>query len=72
MLPPLPTGAAPRYHWYVGAPPPFVGVAVKVTEVPEQTGFELAAIDTLAAKTEFTVMVPVEVQVDEPSVKVKL
>ena len=34
-----------------------VGVAVKVTEVPEQTGFAEAAIETLTGKFGFTVMV---------------
>ena len=37
--------------------PPFTGVAVNVTEVPEQTGFEDAAILTLAATTGLTVIV---------------
>jgi hypothetical protein len=37
--------------------PPFVGVAVKVTDVPAHTGFALAAIDTLAATVGVTVMV---------------
>jgi hypothetical protein len=36
-----------------------VGVAVKVTDVPAQTGFALAAIETLAATVGFTVMVTV-------------
>ena len=36
--------------------PPLVGVAVKVTEVPEQTGFAAAAIDTLAGRFGLTVM----------------
>lgn len=34
-----------------------VGVAVNVTDVPEQTGFEDAEILTLAGKFGFTVMV---------------
>jgi hypothetical protein len=37
--------------------PPLVGVAVNVTEVPEQIGFEDAEILTLAGKFGFTVMV---------------
>jgi hypothetical protein len=44
-------------HWYVGVVPPFVGVAVKVTEVPEQTVVAVAAIDTLTARFGFTVSV---------------
>ena len=39
--------------------PPLVGVAVKVTEVPEQIGFADAAIETLTGKFGFTVMVTV-------------
>ena len=43
--------------------PPFTGVAVKVTGVPEQTAPEgLAAMDTLAGRAELTdVVMPVEV-----------
>ena len=49
---------APLYHWYVGAPPPFVGVAVKVTLVPAQMVLPgAAAIVTLTGKFGFTVMV---------------
>ena len=36
-----------------------VGVAVKVTEVPAQTGLAEAAIDTLTGSRGFTVMVTV-------------
>jgi hypothetical protein len=36
-----------------------VGVAVKVTEVPAQTGLAEAATDTLTGKFGFTVMVTV-------------
>jgi hypothetical protein len=36
-----------------------VGVAVKVTEVPEHTGLAEASIDTLTGKFGFTVMVTV-------------
>ena len=35
------------------------GVAVKVTEVPAQTGFAEAAIETLTGRFGFTVMVTV-------------
>jgi hypothetical protein len=41
----------------VGVVPPFVGVAVNVTLVPEQTLLELAAIETLAGAAAFTVVV---------------
>ena len=54
---PLPTGVAPLYHWYTGAVPPLTGVAVKVTEVPAQTGLALATIVTLAVRIGFTVIV---------------
>ena len=36
--------------------PPFVGVAVKVTEVPEHTGLALADIETLTVCNGLTVM----------------
>ena len=35
------------------------GVAVNVTEVPEQTGFALAVIETLTGRSGFTDMVTV-------------
>lgn len=45
-------------HWYVGPAPPFVGVGVNVTDVPEQIDPEgLAAIVTDATRFGFTVMV---------------
>ena len=47
------------FHWYEGVDPPLVGVAVKVTEVPEQTGFAEAATETLTGNNGFTVMVTV-------------
>jgi hypothetical protein len=45
------------FHWYVGAVPPIVSVAVNVTEVTEKIVFELAAIDALAVRIELTVTV---------------
>ena len=45
------------YHWYAGAAPPLTGVAVKVTDVPVQTGLALAAIVTLAVRIGFTIIV---------------
>ena len=39
--------------------PPFVGVAVKVTLVPEHMVVAVAAIDTLTGKLGFTVIVTV-------------
>jgi hypothetical protein len=41
----------------VGAVPPFVGVDVKVTDVPEQIVVALAAMDTEGVTTGFTVIV---------------
>ena len=38
------------FHWYEGVAPPFVGVAVKVTVVPEQTGFAEGAIAMLTGR----------------------
>ena len=49
----------PFFHWYNGDVPPFEGVAVNVTEVPAQTGFAEAAIETLTCSIGFTVMVTV-------------
>jgi hypothetical protein len=34
------------YHWYIGDPPPFTGVAEKVTGTPAQTELALGAIVT--------------------------
>ena len=46
------------FHWYAGVVPPFVGVAVKVTEVPAHIPpAGSAAMLTLAATTGLTVMV---------------
>ena len=44
------------FHWYDGVVPPFVGVAVKVTDEPGQKGLDAAAIVTLAAKPEMAVI----------------
>ena len=54
------TFAALTRHWYIGAVPPFVGVAVKVTWDPPQNGlFADAAIETLTGNNGFTAMVTV-------------
>ena len=45
------------FHWYEGAPPPLVGVAVKVTEVPAQILVELALILTAGVALGVTVIV---------------
>ena len=47
-------------HWYIGAVPPFVGVAVKVTWDPPQNGlFADAAIETLTGNKGLTAMATV-------------
>jgi hypothetical protein len=43
-------------HWNEGVIPPFTGIAVKSTEVPAQTGFAAATIETLTGMTGCTVM----------------
>ena len=43
------------FHSYAGSVPPFAGIAVKMTEVPAQTGLTLGAIVKLTGKTGFTV-----------------
>ena len=45
------------FHWYEGAAPPFVGVAVNVTDVPAQTGFAEGETETLTGRIGFTVIV---------------
>ena len=53
-----PTGMPATNHWYAGALPPFTGVAVNVTEVPEHMGLTgFARIDTDGTKILFTVKV---------------
>jgi hypothetical protein len=47
------------FHWYEGAAPPFMAFDVKVTDVPAQTGFADAAIETLTGRTGLTVIVTV-------------
>ena len=46
----VPALAPFTFHWYAGADPPFVGVAVKVTDDPGQKGLEDAVILTPAGK----------------------
>ena len=43
------------FHWNAGEVPPFIGVAEKVTGVPEQTGFTDAEIVIPATMLESTV-----------------
>ncbi len=43
-------------HWYAGVEPPFVGVAVKVTLVPEQIVLADALMFTLAGKFGLTII----------------
>jgi hypothetical protein len=44
------------FHWYAGVVPPFIGVAVNVTDDPGQNGFDDAAIVTPAGRFELTVI----------------
>ena len=44
------------FHWYAGVVPPLVGVAVKVTDVPAQTGFADGAATTLTGRFGLTVI----------------
>ena len=60
----------PFFHWYNGNVPPFEGVAVNVTEVPAQTGFAEAVIETLTGNNGFTVTVNVFVGRGPPQVPV--
>jgi len=52
----VPVAVAPLYHWYDGVVPPLVGVAVKVTVAPEQTGLASAAIEAMTGRTAFTIV----------------
>ena len=53
----VPTLPPFTFHWNDGVVPPLTGVAVKVTDVLEQTGLADAAIVTLTGNIGFTVMV---------------
>ena len=45
------------FHWYTGVVPPFVGVAVNVTDVPLQMGLAVAFIETLTGEFVFSTIV---------------
>lgn len=45
------------FHWYDAVVPPFIGVAVKVTDEPGQNGFDDAAMVTPAGRFELTIIV---------------
>ena len=69
----MPTAVVTLYHWYVGAVPPLVGAAEKVTRVPRSTGFTVALefTFTLAVRVALTLMVLVAILVQPfPSVYV--
>ena len=53
----VPTLVPFSFHWYVGVEPPFVGVAVKFTLVPQQIVVAVAEILMLTGKFGFTVIV---------------
>ena len=45
------------FHWYSGAAPPWMMAELKVTDVPEQTGFADGEMDMLTGKSGLTFMV---------------
>lgn len=45
------------FHWYAGVAPPFVGVAVKVIEVPAQILLPLVTIETEGVTLPFTIII---------------
>jgi hypothetical protein len=53
----VPTFVPFKVHWYVGVVPPLVGVAVKVTLVPEQIVVAGVVMLTLAIEYGLTVIV---------------
>lgn len=53
----MPALAPFTIHWNAGADPPFIGVAVKVTDDPGQKGLLDAAILTPAGKLLFCIIV---------------
>ena len=58
VVPPAPAFIPFTCHWYVGVAPPFVGVAVNVTDEPAHTApAGLAAILTAGVTVGFTVIV---------------
>jgi hypothetical protein len=59
-----PTGIPATYHLNTGLLPPFIGVAVNVTEVPEHIGLTgFARIDTDGTEIVFTKKVSILVEV---------
>ena len=54
------------FQTYAGEVPPFVGVAVNVTEVPAQIVVALAAIETLAVRIGLTVTAVAELVAEHP------
>ena len=60
------------FQTYNGAVPPFVGFAVNVTDVPSQIVVALAAIETLAVSSGFTVIVIEAVEAHCPTVGVNV
>jgi RNase P/RNase MRP subunit p29 len=52
----IPALAPFTFHWYVGVVPPFIGVAVNVTNDPGQKGFDDATMVTPAGKLLLTVI----------------
>lgn len=57
MLLLVPTLLPFNFHWNVGLLPPFAGIAVKITLLPAQTGFEDAAMLRLTGRLGITVII---------------
>jgi hypothetical protein len=55
----VPALTAFTFHWYCGEVPPLIGVALKVTGVPSQTGFAEGEMLIPTVDVGFTVMVTV-------------
>lgn len=70
----MPTVVDPFFHWYTGAAPPLVGVAVKVTGVPvaEHMAVEVLVMETEGVVKGLTSMVMLLLVVGLPVAQVAL
>jgi hypothetical protein len=66
----LPAFTPFTFHWYAGGVPPFVGVAVKVTEPPIQKGFDEAEMEILTVRLGLTTIVKGMLDAGLPDVQV--
>lgn len=62
----VPTFTPFFFHWYDGVVPPFVGVAVNVTDSPIQTGLLLATIEIEGVTVAFTVTDVFDAALEQP------